>query len=101
MQTLAIIQNVTEGGLVIKTPLEVRRKVPPHQTACRAGGVFAAPNQLHWRDLDASAIPEGHFTLERFAKVCTAARWNVRTPLDLIFIHAEEERGRQPHASLT
>jgi hypothetical protein len=43
----------------------------------------------------------GNLSAERFAKVCKATRWNVRTALDLIFIHAEKEvRGRQPRASL-
>jgi hypothetical protein len=46
-------------------------------------------------------LAKSHFTSERFAKVCKAARWNVRAALDLIFIHAEKEvRGRQPRASL-
>jgi hypothetical protein len=43
----------------------------------------------------------GNLNVERFAKVCKATRSNVRTALDLIFIHAEKEvRGRQPRASL-
>lgn len=38
---------------------------------------------------------------ERFIEVCKATRWNLRTALDLIAIHEEEEvRGRQPRASL-